>query len=231
MKRILVAITLVFGGVVLALPPEVQKAIRPTNPLTIREGNRDDIWSLRPGPKQLNPGYVILDVRYEMLQSDMIKVLQEYVRSGHGVLITRLYGCHQMFSDVISLEPCHEMSDPMLFVVDNTQRHPILTSVEKVEFGTYFPIIPTKQDQGSPVLQMEVDRDKNTVGYMASCYKYGNGRILLIAFSIYPAQTFLRPQLLTLYDNHRFVVNVDQWLAGYPIPETTLGTTGTSRSP
>jgi hypothetical protein len=250
MKSLAVVATLLCGSAALALPPEVKKALRPTNVLVLRESNLDDVWNLRPGPKQITPDYLILDLRHDKLQSDMIRVVREYVGSGHGLLLSASTECHQAFSDVISVETYEPYRSNRTFSPeksDNSPVHPILTSVEKVRIsfsntgescsrclwsGSFKMILLKRKqtDLGQPLLDAgSVDLDRDDVPrYAAIGYQYGNGRIVLFGQCIHGLPIVANTRYLRDFDNYRFAVNVDQWLAGFPVPGTAQPAAGVS---
>jgi hypothetical protein len=253
MKWFTVALIASLAATTYGLPPEVQKALRPTNPLTITEQNRDEIWNLRPGPKQLTPGYVILDLPYVKLQSDMVVVLRDYVRSGHGILLTTQNGCNACFADVIGVVATGDGSTYRFSASDSMPLHPVLTSTKIVEvleadqrrdyngqpqgfLWDHTLLTTTQSDKGTPLLIGPLMGDKKTPTFGAICYEYGSGRILLFGTRLHKLPLSQNASRLDIYDNHRFAVNLDQWLAGFPVPGAAAqsagpgGTTGGSRA-
>jgi len=212
----IIFIFLCFLGVQAApLPPEIMESLKVVEVLEINVRNLDVIWDLRQNQHPNRADIVDLRVDNSKLSSELNLVLQNWVRSGKGII---LYSCNfaKFFPDI---EVQHYATSSSGYGKPNTvatsisDSHPVITGVEKIYFNgdnDYFSI--TRKANSAILPIMEISGGKVVVAVS----DFGRGRVVCFTnddnwnMSIFDS--------IDQYDNHRFKINLDQWLSGNPVP-------------
>lgn len=214
-----VATACVFMGIVFSsgvwatgLPPEVMSSLKEVKILEVTEDNVDVIWDLRPNQDPDRADIVDLRLAYRDISTELSLVLQEWVSSGKGVILYQ--------SNVDRFFPEIEISTSRIeltYIAKAIQdSHPVVTGVKEVEFETddYHFVTGELQSPHIPILETE----RGEVVAIASCCGKGRVVILLNAYDWKGA-----PWGGAEYDSQRFEINVQQWLAGAPVPGLSVG--------
>jgi len=231
------------------LAPEVESSLKPTHPLVVTAANLEDLWTLRPATNSVEAEYVMLDVPFERLSSEMIQVLRDFVARGHGIVMTTHNGSQALFPEAIMLRVTAPRDEDYVYsAVTEPTAHAVLSGVRRVQIDkcdrdrdgikpwVNSQLVMDAGDKGEPLLGGFNLRDGGAACFGAIAYAHGSGRIAVFAQRADRLPLIQNPRMLKLYDNHRFAANLDQWLAGYAIPGSSLdvapvkddGPTGTS---
>jgi len=207
---VLIGIVMQGGALAAALPPEVMDSLKDVRILEVTKDNVDVIWNLRPNQDPDMADVVDLRVNYRDISSEVSMVLKEWVTRGKGVILYRS-NLHRFFPEIEISSSSPERS-PVARAVEKS--HPVVTGVQEVVFKTryFFVITDELPSPHVPILKTE----KGEVIAIASCW----GRGGVIAFSNSDDWKG-SPWGKEGYDNERFAINVQQWLAGAPVPELT----------
>jgi len=214
-----VATACVFMGIVFssgvwatALPPEVMSSLKEVKILEVTEDNVDVIWDLRPNQDPDRADIVDLRLDYQDISTELSLVLQEWVSSGKGVILYQ--------SNVDRFFPEIEISTTRIrrsYIVKAIEgSHPVVTGVKEVEFVTCdcYPVTGELQFPHIPILETE---GGEVVAIASSC---GKGRVVIL---LNANDWEGAPWGETEYDSQRFEINVQQWLAGAPVPGLSAG--------
>jgi len=209
-----VATACVFMGIVFlsgawatALPPEVMSSLKEVKILEVTEDNVDVIWDLRPNQDPDRADIVDLRLDYRDISTELSLVLQEWVSSGKGVI---LYQSNvDRFFPEIEISTSSIGRDLVAKAIEGS--HPVVTGVKEVEFGKryYHPVTGELQSPHIPILETK----RGEVVAIASCC--GKGRVVIL---LNADDWRFAPWGGAEYDNQRFEINVQQWLAGAPVP-------------
>ena len=154
-------------------------------------------------------------------------MLQEYVRTGHGLIATIANNTHRVFPQATKLRrySCNRQS---YFHAIVKRSHPVLTSVRRVQLpgdgqqrNINYYIAHVDRIEGIPLLRKATNDKK---GYGVIAFNHGAGRFLIFAQHILRLPIIQNKGYLKDYDNHRFAINVDQWLSGYVVPGSIMKT-------
>jgi len=191
-----------------ALPPEVEQALHQVNVLEI--DSRDAlsiIWDLRDNPDLAD--IIVLDNIYgSYLATPQVEILKNWVMEGHSLWL-RFFQDEYLMSlfGLIGHTKSGGKYFPSKCLGEPASVHPVLTDVELVRLGCFW--------MGCHLMYF-------TAGYDAvllSCAekptavlkRYGRGWILAC------------PEIDTeRYDGMRFCVNLQEFLAGYPVPGSVM---------
>lgn len=203
---------------VYAVPPEVKQQMVKTNVIIITEENKDVVWDLRPDQHPDRADYVILKLEFSKLESDMVDILREWVRSGKGAIVStsNVHPTERIFFSKEELTSKQHQGGEIV-VSSSPGAHPITHAVKKATFqrqrlGCPYTLERQRTMKFVPVLESSEGK------IWAAAAKYGEGRVVVFASSIYYAPILQNTDCLNKYDNERFAINLDQWLAGYPVP-------------
>jgi len=209
-----IATACMFMGIILsssalgtALPPEVMSSLKEVKILEVTEDNVDVIWDLRPNQDPDRADIVDLRLDYQDISTELSLMLQEWVNSGKGVILYRS-NVHRFFPEM-EISASRIARSYIVKAIEGS--HPVVTGVKEVEFETSecYPVTGELQSPHIPILETE---GGEVVGIASSCGK-GGAVILLNAHDWRSA-----PWDGAEYDNQRFEINVQQWLAGAPVP-------------
>ncbi len=155
-----------------ALPPEVLSQVKKTNPLVITDTNRDDIWKLRPGPKQLMSEYVILNTSFDKLESEMVEVLREYVRNGRGILISAPLSGNRVFPEIEFTGRNYKTEETKSHTCDSDAKESWMRSGQRKSYTVYEPLGSANRHPLNTAIKIVVVFDSyagkdlhNTVGW------------------------------------------------------------------
>jgi hypothetical protein len=218
------------GPAALALAPEIEAQIQPTKALTITFDNRSAVWSLRPNVNPNQADYVILEVEAPKLESDMIDILYQWVQSGKGLLVGVGDGHSTwLHPHASSLGKPHRTGNQSMRgrPVTIPKLHPICYGISQVNFPSYdfigIGIVHKRyfmnQDPTSVLRPLITSQDGLV---LLAVQDLGSGRIAWLSGGLVSAPIMQNRKYLGEYDNKRLAVNLDQWLAGYPVPGLTL---------
>jgi hypothetical protein len=190
-----------------ALPPEVMSSLKEVRILQVTKENVDVIWDLRPTQDPDKADIVDLRLQYKEISTELSMVLQEWVSSGKGVILYKS-NIRRFFPEIETSDSGRERSY-VTKAIENS--HPVVTAVKEVEFGSryYYPVTGELQSPHIPILQTE----RGETVAIASCCGKGGVAVLLNSGDWGDA-----PWGRVEYDNQRFEINVQQWLAGAPVP-------------
>lgn len=217
--RTIIAIC-IFTGIILsncawgtALPPEVMSSLKEVKILEITEENLDVIWDLRPTQYPDSADVVDLKVVYKDISNEHTMVLQEWVKRGKGII---LYSPNmkRFFPDITT-----ELYNGLGTIAQSVEgSHPVVTGVKEVCFeeSSYSVIETELQSLCIPILKI---KDEKIIAIACS---YGRGRVIIFYNGKVKSENYswrYSPLMTTEdYDNGRFKINVEQWLAGAPVP-------------
>jgi hypothetical protein len=213
----------IFTGIILsncawgtALPPEVMSSLKEVKILEITKDNIDVIWDLSPTQHPDSADLVDLKVVYKDISNEHTMVLQEWVKRGKGII---LYSTNmKRFFPDINTQLYNGLGTIAQSVEDS---HPVVKGVKEVRFkeSSYSAIEAEFQSLCIPILKI---KDEKIIAIACS---YGRGRVIIFTNGKAKSenQTWRYSPLVTTedYDNERFKINVEQWLAGAPVPSVT----------
>jgi len=210
----------IFTGIILsncawgtALPPEVMSSLKEVKILEITKDNIDVIWDLRPAQHSDSADVVDLKVIYKDISNEHTMVLQDWVKRGKGII---LYSPNvKRFFPDINTKFYNGLGTISQSIEDN---HPVVIGIKEVRFkeSSYSAIETELQPLCVPILKI---KDEKIIAVACS---YGRGRVIIFTNGKVESksQTWENSPLVITedYDNERFKINVEQWLAGAPVP-------------
>jgi hypothetical protein len=211
----------------LAVPPELRQQIHETKALLINYENRDVIWDLRPNKNPNRADYIILELSYDSLESEMVDILREWVRSGKGAIVSTLYSSEVFFTDEqLKTKSTRSRDSRATLRISPNTRHPIIYSVKNIRISTALchgtrcqvnANVIIRQDTSDFIPLLETSNGEIWI----AAINYGAGRIMVFPTYLSNLPCISTNKKLDWYDNERFAINLDQWLAGYPVPGTS----------
>lgn len=203
----LVGIILSSGASGTALPPEVMESLKEVRMLEVTKDNVDVIWNLRANQDPDMADIVDLRLNYRDISTELSMVLQEWVGGGKGVVLYQS-NVHRFFPEIGISDGSRERS-PILKAVKDS--HPVVIGVQEVVFRTrsFYSITGELQSPHIPILETE----EGEVVAIASCCGRGGVVVFLNSDNWKGA-----PWGKEGYDNERFTINIQQWLAGACVP-------------
>lgn len=213
-----------------AVPPEVREQVRKTNVLMITDSNKKEILNLRMNKRPQMADYVVLGIHYLGLESEMVKVLRDWVYSGKGAIVDS--NNYQLFFGNDELQtslPSASTTKSIFLSVVKDCRHPLVFKVKKIMWGSgfdrYRPIKLVDELNITAILKYRdhFGEHGGQFGLGIIAKQHGAGRVVLVSdlrryFRIdYNGYYSQRPGV-GVHDNERFAINLDQWLAGYLVP-------------
>jgi hypothetical protein len=166
------------------------------------------------------------------MESEMQELIREYVRNGHGAVAYIGLDNHKVFLADGALKEVELFTDDHShqMVCTATNDHPVLTGVKSVLVVGSSAITEFEGERLEPLLTSSEKFSFSGNGTTAFAWNYGSGR-LIIATTELPIGS-PAPTNLGAHDTERFAINLDQWLAGYPVfgSSTSSTTSGDEQS-
>lgn len=214
-------LTLFFAPPSVAIPPEIEAQLQSTKVLRIDSDNKAVIWSLRPSADPDRVDYVVLDLCSQDLESEMADVLRNWIYSGKGALVRLGAGHSSWLSPDGETQAQNVSNNWELAVPAAGPAHPVNTGVRTVWFSSYSGrnerLVMTRGPSMAltPILETEEGH------VLVSAQQCGVGRVVWASAQIRHLPIVQNQSRLDQYDNARFAVNLDQWLAGFPVPSSS----------
>lgn len=204
---VLMAIVLPSGAWGTALPPEVMASLKEVQILEITRDNVDVIWDLRANQHPNRADIVDLRVAYGDLSNELSTVLQEWTKSGKGIILYE-YNVRRFLPQIEMSSEWEKLGHVVRAIEDS---HPVVTGVEEVKFEYVYYKSAQRGLQASYIAILEAENGK----IVSVVSPYGRGRLV----ALLNVDSWIgAPWPITEYDNERFKINVYQWLAGAPVP-------------
>jgi len=212
-----------FISQVYAISPEVRASLQSTSVLEVTSENKAAVWNLRVGGGLEHIDYLILTLNPSSLETEMKSIIREWLLSGKGIVLPIAVGYSEWLypgkaTDIIS--PYSSGSGWISGIPVTSSSSGINEGVSEVRIHVS-NLRNWRFPTGNSALRPLLVTDDGYI--LAATSQLGAARVLWLS-GYYAGNTVRHwpivqnPSNLDRADNERFAVNLDQWLAGFPVP-------------